>query len=312
MAGFWARVGGGELQNVTSPWGSNPGFTARSCHRLLINSPAPTTRTTARAISLVTSAPRRRCRPRPVPAPAVPCFSESVRSGRAALRAGKSPTATAVMTVTPSAKARTQPSTRNASSRGSTPGAARHAVEIRLRLLRRDSRLETADDAAVGMEAPLGEGPVGRGHRRNRHVQLLGRPRWVRHVVRKHTHDGEHSGGKRQRLAEDGLVSPEAVLPQRVRQDRYMGTRALLIGREQPSEKRALAEGRKEAGRHGGHQEVLDTLGAGEPLPSATHVGEASERRGLGLPIEEGGVRWRPECPLTTLLGQHEQPILLR
>src|SRR5207247_1550659 len=83
LAASWAHSGGGEIQNPTSPWGSNPGFTARSCHRLLINSPAPTTRSTARAISLVTSPARRRCRPCPVPAPAVPSFSESVRSGRA-------------------------------------------------------------------------------------------------------------------------------------------------------------------------------------------------------------------------------------
>src|SRR6266700_525126 len=294
LAGSWARSGGGEIQNVTSPWGSNPGFTARSRHRLLINSPAPTTRTTDRAISLITSAARSRCRRCPVPAPAVPSFRESVRSGRAARRAGKSPVATVVMSVTPSANASTQPSTCTVSSRGSTNGAARwsnaiaayaaatpsppprdasttlsvssclttrprpapkaeriassragarqgqvrhvdtadhqnepdrhdehkqllrgaeqdlvaqrkqrdrrpvgvepgvrgcftpsHAVEIGLRLLPGHPRLETADDATVGMEAALGERPVGRGGRRDRHVQLLARPRWVRHVVRK-------------------------------------------------------------------------------------------------------------------------------
>src|SRR6266576_281390 len=125
LTGSWARSGGGEMKNVTSPCGSNPGFTARSRHRLLINNPAPTTRTTARAISLITSAARRRCRPCPVPAPALPSFKESVRSARAARRAGKSPVAMVVMIVTPSANASTQPSTCTVSSRGSTDGAAR-------------------------------------------------------------------------------------------------------------------------------------------------------------------------------------------
>src|SRR6266699_646831 len=332
LTGSWARGGGGEMKNVTSPCGSNPGFTARSRHRLLINSPAPTTRTTARAISLITSAARRRCRPCPVPVPALPSFKESVRSARAARRAGKSPVATVVMIVTPSANASTHPSTCTVSSRGSTAGAARlsnaiaayapatpsppprkasttlsvssclttrqrpvrhvdtadhenqgdrhdqheellrgaeqdlvaqrkqrdrrpvgveprvrgcftpsHAVKIGLRLLQGHPRLETADDATVGMEAALGERPVGRGDRRDRHVQLLGRPRWVRHVVRKDAHDGEHSGGKRRRLAEDGRVSAESRLPEVVRQDRDVRSGLLFVRREESSDEWRLA-----------------------------------------------------------------------
>src|SRR6266550_2159612 len=124
-AGLRARVGGGEMKNVTSPPGSNPGFTARSCHRLLISSPAPTTRITAKAISPATSTARSRCRSHAMPAPPVPSFNVSVKLGRAARRAGSSPAAIALRIVTPRANVRTQPSTRTVSRRGSTEGAAR-------------------------------------------------------------------------------------------------------------------------------------------------------------------------------------------
>src|SRR2546425_8394913 len=125
LAGSCVRSGGGEMKNVVSPWGSNPGLTDRSCHRLLINSRAPTTRIPAKAISLMTSAARSRCGPCPVPAPGVPSFSESVKSWRAARKAGKSRVATAVTIVAPRAKARAQPLTHTVSSRGNTVGAAR-------------------------------------------------------------------------------------------------------------------------------------------------------------------------------------------
>ncbi len=128
---------------MTSPAGSNPGFTARSRHRLLIRRPAPTTRSTARAISPMTRAARRRCRLRPVPTPAVPSFKESVRSARAARRAGKSPVAMAVMSMTPRPNASTQPSTRTVSSRGSTLGAARVSSATAQCALRTPSRPPT-------------------------------------------------------------------------------------------------------------------------------------------------------------------------
>ena len=89
-----------------------------------------------------------------------------------------------------------------------------------------------------------------------------------------------------------------------------MRPRAFLIRRERPSEQRAFAEGRKEAGRDDGTDDALDAVRASEPLPSATDVGEPGERRALGLPVEEGGVGRRPDLPLAILLGEHEQPIL--
>src|SRR5436305_1209993 len=306
LAGSWARSGGGEIQKATSPWGSNPGFTARSCHRLLINSPAPTTRTTARAISLVTSPARRRCRPCPVPTPAVPSFSESVRSGRAARRAGKSPTATAVTTVRPSANASTQPSSCTVSSRGSTAGAARLSSATAPYAVSTPSAAPTDASTRLSVRSCRTTRP-----RRDRDIQLLAGPGWIGYVAGQDTDHAEHTRGERQGLPENVRVAAEAPLPLRVREDRHVGSRALFIGREQPSNQRALAEGREEAGGDGGHHEALDALGAGEPLAAAAHVSEPGECRALSPPIEEGWVRRRPECSLAALLGQHEQPILL-
>ncbi len=90
-----------------------------------------------------------------------------------------------------------------------------------------------------------------------------------------------------------------------------MRSRALFIGREQPSEERALAEGRKEAGRDSRSNEALDAVRAGDPLAAAAHIREAGERGALSPPVDEGRVGRRPEYPLAILLGQHEQPILL-
>src|SRR5213076_461270 len=136
-----------------------------------------------------------------------------------------------------------------------------HAVEVGLRLLPGHPRLETADDATVGMEAALGEGPVGRGDRGDRHVQLLGRPRWVRHVVRKDTHDGEHSGGERQRLAEDSRVAAEPRLPEVVRENRDVRSGLLLVRREESSDQCTYGAG-----------------GSGSPAP---YVRKPGERRAL-------------------------------
>ena len=46
-------------------------------------------------------------------------------------------------------------------------------------------------------------------------------------------------------------------------------------------------------------------------MPPAADVGEPGERRGLSLPVEEGGVGRRPDASLAVLLRQHEQPILV-
>ena len=128
------------------------------------------------------------------------------------------------------------------------------------------------------MEAPLGERTVGRRDRRDRRVQLLVHPRRVDHVVGKHADDAVHTGGKRQRLPEDVRVSAEQPLPQGVREDGYTRSPALLIGREQPSEERMLAEGRKEARRYDGNDDALDAVRAGEPLAPAANIGEPRER----------------------------------
>src|SRR5439155_1370928 len=134
---------------------------------------------------------------------------------------------------------------------------------------------------------------------------------WIGYVAGQDTDHGEHTRGEGCSRPMNVRVAAEAPLPLRVREDRHVGSRALFIGREQPSNQRALAEGREEAGGDGGHHEALDAFGAGEPLAAAAHVSEPGECRALSPPIEEGWVRRRPECSLAALLGQHEQPILL-
>ena len=73
------------------------------------------------------------------------------------------------------------------------------------------------------------EDAVGGGDGREREVQLCIRPGWVGHVVGKDTNHGKHTGVERQRHSEDVGVSAETILPQSVREDRYVRSRALFI-----------------------------------------------------------------------------------
>ena len=84
--------------------------------------PAPTSRTTASAISTITSACRKRCRPPPLDAPCAPSLSESVRSTRSARTAGARLKARLVKTATAAVKSSTRRSTVTSATRGMLAG----------------------------------------------------------------------------------------------------------------------------------------------------------------------------------------------
>ena len=95
---------GRSRSRASTPWGRNPGSTAVSRQKLRTSRPAPTTSSTARAVSATTSALRVR-RPLVVPVPArVPSRSVPARSVWVAWRLGASPATTPDSTVRPRVK----------------------------------------------------------------------------------------------------------------------------------------------------------------------------------------------------------------
>ena len=79
---------GGTTVIVSNLSGLNPTFDCNKCSRLFIIKPAPTNKTTAKATSVITSAPRRRC---PLP-PAVFLPPSVLRLDRAESTEARAPT----------------------------------------------------------------------------------------------------------------------------------------------------------------------------------------------------------------------------
>src|ERR1041384_786373 len=107
---------------VRTPSGLKPGSTARNKAKLFINSPAPTSNTSAKAISATTSALRRRCRAKLAVEARLLSFSASATSAFAALHAGINPKTTPVSNDNSSENVSTYPSMPIAVSRGRLAG----------------------------------------------------------------------------------------------------------------------------------------------------------------------------------------------
>src|SRR5882724_9258572 len=122
--------GGSENPNVRTFFASNPGFTFHSAVKVRIISPAPTSKTSASAISAATSA---RCTRWRVPLPPRP---PSLRARCAVafvvLNAGISPKQIPASNEIAAAKIRTRPSIPASEERGSVIGSTRNAAFVPL------------------------------------------------------------------------------------------------------------------------------------------------------------------------------------
>ncbi len=104
--------------------GANPGSTERIAQKLRTISPAPTTSTTASAISVITSVARsRRCSREPDPVRPGELFNASAGATRCPPATGSRPKTTATTADIPNVTPRTVPSTAMSFTRGIAAGA---------------------------------------------------------------------------------------------------------------------------------------------------------------------------------------------